>query len=265
MVSPAPSHRQRRLGQNFLADSNLLDAIVRESGIGPEDVALELGAGGGALSERLAEVAAHVHAVEIDRRLEEELMTLSALPNVSVHWDDAMRLDLAGLEPAPGIVVSNLPYSAATPLVLRTIEDLPGVDRWTVMVQRDVAERLRAPHGSRLYGAPSVLVQLAAEVELARRVAPEVFVPRPRVESALLRLRRTGPAAPAPVRQLVRDAFAHRRKSLPRSLELARPGRLEAAREGLRELGLPDDARAESLSPQDFAALAAKLGSANSD
>jgi 16S rRNA (adenine1518-N6/adenine1519-N6)-dimethyltransferase len=265
MVSPAPSRRQRRLGQNFLADPNLLDAIVRESGIGSADVALELGAGGGALSERLAEVAAHVHAVEIDRRLEEELMTLAALPNVSIHWGDAMRLDLAGLDPPPGIVVSNLPYSAATPLILRTIEDLPGVDRWTVMVQLDVAERLRADHGSRIYGAPSVLVQLAAEVELTRRVAPEVFVPRPRVESALLRLRRTGPAAPAPVRQLVRDAFAHRRKSLPRSLELARPGRLGAAREALRELGLPEDARPESLSPQDFAALAAKLGSANSD
>ena len=191
MVSPAPSRRQRRLGQNFLADPNLLDAIVRESDLGPGDVALELGAGGGALSERIAEVALHVHAVEVDRRLESELMPLAGLPNVSVHWGDAMQLDLAALAPSPGIVVSNLPYSVATPLILRTLEDLPGVDRWTVMVQLDVAERLRAAHGSRLYGGPSVLVQLAAEVELTRRVPPEVFVPRPRVESALLRLRRT--------------------------------------------------------------------------
>ena len=265
MVTPARSRRPRWLGQNFLADSNLLEAIVRDSGVGPGDVALEFGAGGGALSERLAERAAHLHLVEIDRRLETELGPLAARPNVSLHWGDAMKLDLAALDPAPGIVVSNLPYSVATPLILRTIEELPGVDRWTVMVQREVAERLRAAPGSRLYGGPSVLVQLATEVELTRRVGPEVFVPRPRVESALLRMRRTGDAAPAPLRELVRDAFAHRRKSLARSLELARPGRLEAAREGLRELGLPEDARAEALSPEEFAALAAKLGRATGD
>lgn len=265
MVSPAPSRRQRRFGQNFIADPNLLDAIVRESGIGPEDVALEFGAGGGALSERLAERAAHLHLVEIDRRLEAELASLGARPNVSMHWGDAMKLDLAALAPAPGIVVSNLPYSVATPLILRTIEELPGVDRWTVMVQLEVAERLRAAPGSRIYGRPSVLVQLAADVELTRRLAPEVFVPRPRVESALLRLRRTGPAAAEPLRELVRDAFAHRRKSLPRSLELAKPGRLEAARDALEELGLPADARAESLSPEDFTGLASKLARATSN
>jgi len=259
MVTPAPSRRQRRLGQNFLADPNLLEAIVRESGVGADDVSLEFGAGGGALSQRLAERTAHLHLVEIDRRLEEELAPLASRPNVSVHWGDAMKIDLAAFEPAPGIVVSNLPYSVATPLILRTIEELPGIDRWTVMVQLEVGERLRAAPGSRVYGAPSVLVQFAADVELTRRVPPEVFVPRPRVDSAVLRLRRTGPAAPQPLRELVRDAFAHRRKSLPRSLELARPGRVDAAREALHELGLPEDARAESLSPEDFAALASKL------
>lgn len=265
MVTPARSRRQRRLGQNFLADPNLLDAIVRESGLGQGDVALEFGAGGGALSERLAERAAHLHVIEIDRRLEEELAPLAAQPNVSLHWGDAMKLDLAALDPAPGIVVSNLPYSVATPLILRTVEDLPDVDRWTVMVQLEVAERLRAAPGSRVYGAPSVLVQFATEVELTRRVAPEVFVPRPRVESALLRMRRTGTAAPAPLRELVRAAFAHRRKSLARSLELARPGLLDATRAALAELDLPENARAETLSAQEFAALAAKLGPATSN
>jgi 16S rRNA (adenine1518-N6/adenine1519-N6)-dimethyltransferase len=265
MVTPAPSRRQRRFGQNFLADPNLLEAIVRESTVGPADVALEFGAGGGALSERLAAVAGHVHVVEIDRRLEDELTPLTSRPNVSLHWGDAMKIDLAAFEPPPGIVVSNLPYSVATALILRTIEELPGIDRWTVMVQLEVAERLRAAHGNRVYGAPSVLVQLAADVELTRRVPPEVFVPRPRVESALLRLRRTAPAASDPLRELVHDAFAHRRKSLPRSLEIARPGRLDAAREALIELGLPEDARAEALTPQEFAALAAKLGPAISD
>jgi 16S rRNA (adenine1518-N6/adenine1519-N6)-dimethyltransferase len=259
MVTPARLRRQRRLGQNFLADPNLLEAIVRESGAGPGDVALEFGAGGGALSERLAERTAHLHVVEIDRRMETELAPLAVKPDVTVHWGDAMKLDLAALDPAPGIVVSNLPYSVATPLILRTIEDLPGVERWTVMVQREVAERLRAGPGSRTYGAPSVLVQLAAEVELRRRVGPEVFVPRPRVESALLRMRRTGAVAPEPVRELVRDAFGHRRKSLARSLELASPGRIDAVRAALGELGLPADARAESLAPQDFVRLAEKL------
>jgi 16S rRNA (adenine1518-N6/adenine1519-N6)-dimethyltransferase len=263
MVSP--TRRQRRLGQNFLADPNLLDAIVRESGVGPEDVALEFGAGAGALSKRLVEHSAHLHLVEVDRGLEEELAPLAQREDVSLHWGDAMRLDLGAMRPAPGIVVSNLPYSIATPLILRTIEELPGVDRWTVMVQREVAERLRAAPGSRLYGAPSVIAQLATEVELTRRVGRQVFVPRPRVDSALLRLQRIGPAAPPRLRGLVRDAFAHRRKALPRSLELARPGRLEAARQALRELGLPEDARAETLSPQEFTALASKLGPASGD
>jgi 16S rRNA (adenine1518-N6/adenine1519-N6)-dimethyltransferase len=265
MVTPAPSRRQRRLGQNFLADLNLLEAIVRESGASSSDVALEFGAGGGALSERLADRVRHLHMIEIDRRLEPELAPLSARSNVSLHWGDAMKLDLAALVPAPNIVVSNMPYSVATPLVLRTIEELPGLERWTLMVQLEVAERLRAAPGSRLYGAPSVLVQLAAEVELTRRVPPEVFVPRPRVESGLLRMRRTGAAASPQLRDLVRDAFAHRRKALPRSLELARAGRLDAVRDALQQLGLPADARAEALSPQDFAALAAKLAPATSD
>jgi 16S rRNA (adenine1518-N6/adenine1519-N6)-dimethyltransferase len=265
MVSPAPSRRQRRLGQNFVADPNLLDAIVRDSGLAGDDVVLEFGAGAGALSERLAAVATHLHAVEIDRRLESELQGLAERPDVSLHWADAVKLDLAALDPAPTIVVSNLPYSVATQLILRTTEELPGVNRWMVMVQLEVAERLRSAPGSRTYGVPSVLVQLAADVELVRRLGPEVFTPRPRVDSALMRLKRTGPALRPEVRELVHDAFAHRRKSLPRSLELTHPGRLEAAREALRGLGLPEDARAESLSPQEFAALAAKLDPATSD
>ena len=262
MVSPAPSRRQRRLGQNFLADTNLLDAIVRESEIGTEDVALEIGAGAGALSARLADASAHLHMIEVDRGLEQDLAPLARRADVTMHWGDAMKLDLGALDPAPSIVVSNLPYSAATPLILRTITDLAGVDRWTVMVQREVGERLAASSGSRLYGAPSVLAQLAAEVAVTRRVPAEVFVPRPRVDSALLRLRRIGPAAPANVRELVRAAFAHRRKSLPRSVELAGAGRLENVRAALRALGLREDARAESLTPTQFAALADKLADA---
>lgn len=248
-----------RLGQNFLADTNLLEAIVRDAELAPDDVVLEVGAGEGPLTERLAAVAAHVHAVELDRGLEPALARVAALPNVELHWGDALRLDVAGLDPAPTAVVSNLPYSIATPLILRTIEELPTVRRWTVMVQREIADRLRAAPGSRTYGSPSVVAQLACEVRTIRTVDPAVFRPRPRVESAILELRRTGPGGDADTRELVRAAFAHRRKSLARSLEHGRPGSLEPARAALRELGLPEDARAEALAPADFAALATAL------
>src|SRR5690242_20259093 len=248
-----------RLGQNFLADPNLLDAIVRDAKLGPGEVVLEVGAGEGVLSERLAAAAAHLHTVEIDRRLEPALEPVAALPNVELHWGDAMKLDLTALAPPPTAMVANLPYSVATPLILRTIEELPTLQRWTVMVQREIADRLRAGPGSRTYGGPSAVAQLACEVELLRPVDPAVFKPRPRVESAILRLRRTGPGADEPTRRLIRAAFAHRRKSLARSLEHAEAGSLGPAREALAELGLPEDARAEALAPEQFAALSAKL------
>jgi len=248
-----------RLGQNFLSDPNLLDAIVRDAELGPREVVLEVGAGEGVLTERLAAAAAHVHSVEIDRGLEPALAPLAARPNVDLHWGDALELDLAGLDPAPTAVVANLPYAVATPVILRTVAELPSVARWTVMVQREIADRLRAGPGSRVYGSPSAVAQLACEVEMLRAVDPAVFKPRPRVASAILCLRRTGPGADPETRELIRAAFAHRRKSLARSLEHARPGSLGPAREALAELGLPEDARAESLSPQQFAALSAKL------
>ena len=250
-----------RLGQNFLADPNLLDAIVRDAELREGDVVLEVGAGEGVLSERLAAVAAHLHSVELDRGLEGALAPLAARPNVSLHWQDAMRIDFAALRPVPTAVVSNLPYAVATPVILRTIEQLPSLRSWTVMVQREIADRLRAAPGSRTYGGPSVLAQLACEVRLLRTVDPAVFRPRPRVESAILALRRTGPGADPATRELVRAAFAHRRKSLARSLEHGRPGSLVPARAALEQLGLAPDARAEALSPDDFAALSTKLRS----
>jgi 16S rRNA (adenine1518-N6/adenine1519-N6)-dimethyltransferase len=248
-----------RLGQNFLADPNLLDAIVRDAGLSPDAVVLEVGAGEGVLTGRLAAAAAYVHSVEIDRGLEPALAAIAVLPNVGLHWGDAMKLDLTELEPAPTAMVANLPYSVATPLILRTIEQLPSLTNWTVMVQKEIADRLRAAPGSRTYGSPSVVAQLACEVELVRKVDPAVFRPRPRVDSAILRLRRTGPAADRATHALVRAAFAHRRKSLARSLEHGREGSLAPARAALAELGLAEDARAEALSPEQFAALSAKL------
>jgi len=248
-----------RLGQNFLADPNLLDAILRDAGLAADDVVLEVGAGEGVLTERLAEAARHVHAIELDRGLEPALAGLASRPDVDLHWGDAMKVDLAALDPPPTAMVANLPYSVATPLLLRTIEELPSLGRWTAMVQREIADRLRAAPGSRTYGSPSVVIQLACEVRLVRTVDPAVFKPRPRVESAILGLRRVGPGAGAATRDLVRAAFAHRRKSLPRSVEHVRPGSRDAVRAALRELGLPENARGESLAPGQFAALAAAL------
>jgi 16S rRNA (adenine1518-N6/adenine1519-N6)-dimethyltransferase len=174
-----------------------------------------------------------------------------------------VKFDFATLDPAPNAMVANLPYSVATPVILKTIAELPSLATWTVMVQLEIAERLRARHGNRTYGSPSAIAQLACEVELVRKVDPAVFKPRPRVESAILRLRRTGPGADPATRDLVRAAFAHRRKTLARSLEIAGlrgvPAPRAAARAGLAELGLREDARAESLAPAQFAALSAIL------
>jgi 16S rRNA (adenine1518-N6/adenine1519-N6)-dimethyltransferase len=252
-----------RLGQNFLADPNLLEAIVRDSGVGEDDVVLEVGAGEGVLTERLAPRVAHLHSVEIDRGLEPALERVAALPNVTLHWGDAVKLDFAEFDPAPDAMVANLPYSVATPVIMKTIAELPSLRTWTVMVQLEIAERLRAPHGNRTYGAPSAIAQLACEVRILRKVDPAVFKPRPRVESAILRLRRIGPGADAATRDLVRAAFAHRRKTLARSLEITGlkgvPQPRAAARAALAELGFPEQARAEQLAPADFAALSAAL------
>ena len=250
-----------RLGQNFLADPNLLDAIVRDAELDPGDVALEIGGGEGVLTERIAERVAHVHVIEIDEGLADGLEGLAERAgNVSVVRGDAMRVDLAALDPAPTTVPSNLPYSVATPVLLRTIAELPRVERWTVMVQREIADRLRAEPGTSAYGSPTVLVQLACEVELIRTVNRAVFRPRPRVDSALLRLRRVAPAPAPGVARLVRAAFAHRRKPLAGSLELASGPSRPQTRAALERLGLEPDVRAERLGPGQFAALADELG-----
>jgi 16S rRNA (adenine1518-N6/adenine1519-N6)-dimethyltransferase len=249
------------LGQNFLADPNLLNAIVRDAELEPGDVALEIGGGEGVLTERIAERVAHVHVVELDGQLAAALEELAERAgNVSVVRGDAMRLDLAALEPAPTTVPSNLPYSVATPVLLRTIAELPGVARWTVMVQREIADRLRAEPGTSSYGSPSVVAQLACVVELIRTVNRAVFRPRPRVDSALVRLRRVAPAPAVGVVRLVRDAFAHRRKPLASSLELAGGPSRQEVRAALERLELEPDVRAERLAPAQFAALAVELG-----
>jgi 16S rRNA (adenine1518-N6/adenine1519-N6)-dimethyltransferase len=283
----------RELGQNFLIDSNILGVIGRAAALAPDDVVLEVGGGLGVLSEYLAEHVAHVHVVEIDERLRDALGDATdAHANVTVHWADAMTIDLAALEPAPDQVVANLPYGVAASVLLRTIEELPGVRTWVAMVQREVGERFAAAPGGGAYGVPSVLAQLACEVSVVRAIPRTVFHPVPNVDSVLVSMRRraadpvasdsgdagaksdTGaePEAVSPaLRALVAGAFAHRRKTLAGSLGLVgashRPRRgsampprsRERLREALTQLGHPADVRAERLSPEDFRALARLL------
>lgn len=244
-------------------DRNILDVIERFAELSHDDVVLEVGGGPGILSERLAQRARHVHVVEVDPALEPQLRAvLSPFENVTLHVADALELELGALSPAPGKVVANLPYGIAATLVLRTIEELPGVSSWVVMVQREVGERLAASPGSRAYGAPSVLAQLACEVRILRAIPRTVFRPAPHVDSVLVGLRRTGPVAEPALARLIHAAFAHRRKALAGSLALATgagPGIRERARAELVALGHPPDERAERLAPQEFRELAQRL------
>ncbi len=253
----------RELGQNFLIDDNLLGVIGRAAELDPADVVLEVGGGLGVLSEYLAPRVGHLHVVEVDRSLEPALRdALDPHRNVTLHLADAVKLDLAALDPAPTKVVANLPYGVAATVLLRCVEELEGATLFVAMIQREVGDRLAADPGGKSYGVTSVLAQLACDVKVLRRVPRTVFHPEPNVESALVALRRTGPAATADVSALVHAAFAHRRKALAGSLALA-PGAPEGIRESARaalaEIGHPQDARAERLSPGDFARLAELL------
>ncbi len=255
-------HPDRELGQSFLIDSNILGVIDRAAELDHADVVLEIGGGVGVLSEYLAERVGMVHVVEVDERLREALSDATdPHANVTVHWGDAMRINLIGLRPEPTKVVANLPYGIAAGVVLRTIEELGSVQSWVVMVQREVGERLAAGPGSGAYGTPSVIAQLSCEVEIVRAIPRAVFHPAPNVDSVLVRLRRRAGDSSAPsraLRALVSGAFAHRRKTLAGSLALS--GRVsgrsrEQVREALQALGHPADVRAERLSPGDFRAL----------
>lgn len=261
------------LGQNFLIDSNILDVIGRAAELSPRDVVLEIGGGLGVLSEHLAPRVAHVHVVEIDRRLEPALLdAVARFENVTLHWGDAMRIDLAGMAPPPSKVVANLPYGIAAGVLLRTIEQLREVDLWIAMVQREVAQRLAAGPGSGTYGVSSVIAQLSCEVQLLRNIPRTVFHPVPNVDSALVRMRRVAEAPSPALAALVRAAFAHRRKALARSVSIAGAGAgaqglpagpalsRQQVLDALSELGLPQDVRAERLSAQQFRELGRLLG-----
>jgi 16S rRNA (adenine1518-N6/adenine1519-N6)-dimethyltransferase len=250
----------RRLGQHFLADPNTARRIVRLAGVDAGDRVLEIGPGLGSLTLALRECGSHVLALEVDHRLAgvvEDVMGGDG--GVRIVTGDALTVDLdALLGSRPWRSVSNLPYNVATPVVIRLLEEAPSVRSALVMVQREVAERLAAAPGSSAYGAASVRIAYYATAKIVGMVPRTVFVPVPKVDSALVELvRRDAPPVAVPSRdrlfELVRAGFAHRRKMLRRTLQ---PTFGERTADVLTEAGIDPRARAESLGLEQWAALA---------
>ena len=260
----------KSMGQNFLTAAWVPERIAAESGITAADGALEIGPGVGCLTAELAKTAGRVTAIELDGRLRDVLgETLGAYDNVSLVFADALRADLCTvcaetLGERPWKVCANLPYNVTTPLITAFLE-AGCFESVTVMIQKEVAQRLCAAPGTGEYGAFSVLVQWYAEPKLLFDVPPHCFVPQPKVTSAVVRMdRRTAPPAIADDEKFffrtVRAAFAQRRKTLPNAL---RSGLSELRREDINaaveEVGLPLDVRGEALAIAQFAALSNAL------
>jgi len=243
---------RKELGQHFLVDENILGVIGRLAELDEEDVVLEVGPGLGVLTTYLADRVAQVYAVELDTSLGPQLVErLAGRPNVELRFGDALELDLTDVAPGAGKLVANLPYNIATPLVVESLDGLPEIDLWCVMVQREVADRFFAVTSTKAYGAVSVLIQLVAERTGFHAVSRNVFRPRPNVESAIVAFRRTGlPPDFGHVKRIVEASFAHRRKKLANSLALS----------GI-DIGGADipDVRAEELTPPQFVQLAGSL------
>lgn len=253
----APS---RARGQNFVVDPNTVRRIARLAEVGSGDRVVEIGAGLGSLTLALAETGASVTAIEVDSGLVPVLRQVVEPVGVAVVEGDALRLDwsaLVGDEPAGWVLVANLPYNVATPLIADLLDGVPAIARMLVMVQREVGERLVAGPGDEAYGAVSVKVAYWAEARMIGRVPPTVFHPVPKVESALVRIdRRPSPAVGVEVDRewlfrLVATGFGQRRKMLRRSLGgLVEPEAFACA-------GVRPEARAEELSVVDWGRLAA--------
>jgi 16S rRNA (adenine1518-N6/adenine1519-N6)-dimethyltransferase len=252
---------KKELGQHFLFDENILGVIGRLAALRDEDVVLEIGPGLGVLTTYLADRVAQVYAIELDTSLGPRLLErLAGRPNVELRFGDALRLDLGEAAPRANKLVANLPYNVATPIIVESLDHLPGIGAWCVMVQREVADRLFARPSTKAYGAVSVLVQLVAERTGFHPVAPTVFKPRPNVDSALVAFRRTGlPSDFARVKHVVEGSFAHRRKLLANSLELAGVASRGDAAAAIAALGKEQLVRAEELEPMEFVRLAEEL------
>ncbi|MEU8311194.1 MULTISPECIES: 16S rRNA (adenine(1518)-N(6)/adenine(1519)-N(6))-dimethyltransferase RsmA [unclassified Micromonospora] len=257
----------KKLGQNFVHDPNTVRRIVTTAGLTPDDVALEVGPGLGSLTLALLPVAAHVHAVELDPALAAALPETAArfagtaAERLTVHPADALRVtaaDLAG--PAPTALVANLPYNVAVPVVLHLLAELPTLRHGLVMVQKEVADRLVAGPGSKVYGIPSVKLAWYARSRAAGKVPPNVFWPVPNVDSGLVAFTRREPPRPDVPRRavfaVVDAAFAQRRKTLRAALA-GWAGGADRAAAALTAAGVDPGARGESLTVEQFAAIAA--------
>ena len=249
---------RRDLGQNFVADPNTVRRIATLAEVGPGDHVVEIGAGLGSLTLALADSGADVLAVEVDRGVVPLLREVVAdRPNVQVVEADAMQIDwnelLAGHD--RWTLVANLPYNVATPLVCDLLDEVPAITSMLVMVQKEVAERFAASPGNRQYGAVSVKTSYWATARMVATVPPTVFVPRPNVDSALVRIDRRDPpdADPAALFELVRQAFGQRRKMLRRSLA----GVVDA--ETFESAGVAPEARPETLGVDDWVRLSNEL------
>ena len=248
----------RALGQNFVVDANTVRRIARLAGVGAGDLVLEIGAGLGSLTLALVETGASVRAMEIDQYLLAPLRSVVEPHGVEVFHADALHADYAAiLQGHEAVVVANLPYNVATPLVLHLLETEPLITRMLVMVQKEVGERFAAQAGDEAYGAVSLRLQYFADAKVVGKVGPNVFVPKPNVDSALVSIvRRAQPrispeeVGEAELFEVVRTSFAHRRKMLRRSLaEWVTDGVFERA-------GIAETRRPEELTLEEFARLA---------
>ena len=261
-------HFAKKFGQNFLIDTHVLDKIVRAAEITPEDYVLEIGPGIGTLTQYLCESAKHVFAVEIDDNLIPILQdTLSAYDNVTVIHNDVLKLDINKLveEKCEGKrikVVANLPYYITTPILMGLFESHVPMESVTVMVQKEVAQRMQAAPGSKDYGALSLAVQYYAEPYIVANVPPNCFMPRPAVGSAVIRLTRHQ-KPPVEVMdeklmfRLIRASFNQRRKTLANGLKNS--GELNLSKEvitaAIEKLGKGSSVRGEALDLEEFARL----------
>ncbi len=264
---------QKKFGQNFLIDTHVLEKIISAAGITKNDCVLEIGPGIGTMTQYLAENAGHVVAVEIDRNLIPILKeTLADYDNVTVINEDILRVDIKALAEEynggkPIKVVANLPYYITTPIIMGLFESGVPIDNITVMVQKEVADRMKEGPGSKDYGALSLAVQYYAEPEIVANVPPNCFIPRPNVGSAVIRLTRHKEMPvevkdPVLMFKIIRASFNQRRKTLQNGLGNAPelPYTKEQIAAAIAEMGLTPTIRGEALSLAQFAQLSDILG-----